>query len=35
MNHFLKNVAIIGGLLYVAVLGAGGLSMDGRSTQPS
>jgi putative oxidoreductase len=35
MNHFLKNVAIIGGLLYVAVLGAGGLSLDGRSTQAS
>ena len=31
MNHFLKNVAIIGGLLYVAVLGAGKLSLDGRS----
>jgi putative oxidoreductase len=35
MNHFLKNVAIIGGLLYVAVLGAGGLSLDGRPRQPS
>ena len=30
MNHFLKNVAIIGGLLYVAMLGAGGLSVDAR-----
>jgi putative oxidoreductase len=30
LNHFLKNAAIIGGLLYVAVLGAGGLSVDGR-----
>jgi putative oxidoreductase len=30
MNHFLKNVAIIGGLLYVAVLGAGKLSLDER-----
>jgi putative oxidoreductase len=30
MNHFLKNVAIIGGLLYVAALGAGALSLDGR-----
>jgi len=30
MNHFLKNAAIIGGLFYVAVLGAGGLSLDGR-----
>jgi putative oxidoreductase len=29
LNHFLKNVAIIGGLLYVAVLGAGKLSVDG------
>lgn len=35
MNHFLKNAAIVGGLLYVAVLGAGALSMDGKSTQPS
>ena len=35
MNHFLKNVAIIGGLLYVAVLGAGALSLDGKSTQTS
>jgi putative oxidoreductase len=31
MNHFLKNAAIVGGLLYVAVLGAGKLSVDGRS----
>ena len=31
LNHFLKNVAIIGGLLYVAVLGAGKLSLDERS----
>ena len=31
LNHFLKNVAIIGGLLYVAVLGAGSASLDGRS----
>ena len=30
LNHFLKNVAIIGGLLYVAVLGAGKLSLDER-----
>lgn len=34
MNHFLKNAAIIGGLLYVAVMGAGGLSVDSR-TRPS
>ena len=31
LNHFLKNVAIIGGLLYVIVLGAGRLSLDERS----
>jgi putative oxidoreductase len=31
MNHFLKNAAIVGGLLYVAVLGAGKLSLDQRS----
>ena len=31
LNHFLKNVAIIGGLLYVAVLGGGKLSLDERS----
>ena len=31
LNHFLKNAAIIGGLLYVAVLGAGRLSLGGRS----
>jgi len=35
MNHFLKNAAIIGGLLYVAVLGAGALSVDGRHHRPS
>lgn len=29
LNHFLKNLALIGGLLYVAVLGAGKLSVDG------
>jgi putative oxidoreductase len=32
MNHFLKNAAIIGGLLYAAVMGAGALSLDGRRT---
>ena len=32
LNHFLKNLAIIGGLLYVAMLGAGGVSVDGRRT---
>jgi putative oxidoreductase len=30
MNHFLKNAAIIGGLLYAAVMGAGKLSLDER-----
>ena len=30
MNHFLKNAAIIGGLLYAAVMGAGSLSLDGQ-----
>jgi putative oxidoreductase len=30
LNHFLKNAAIIGGLLYVAMVGAGGASIDGR-----
>ena len=33
LNHFLKNVAIIGGLLYVAALGAGSASVDGRSVR--
>lgn len=28
--HFLKNVAIVGGLLQVAAFGAGRLSIDGR-----
>ena len=30
MNHLLKNLAIIGGLLYVVVLGAGAFSLDER-----
>ena len=30
LNHFLKNAAIIGGLLYVAMLGAGAVSLDSR-----
>jgi len=34
MNHFLKNVAIIGGLLYVAVFGPGTVSVDERSGVP-
>jgi putative oxidoreductase len=28
MNHFLKNVAIVGGLLYVATFGPGSASVD-------
>ena len=28
MIHFLKNLSMVGGLLYVAAYGAGGLSMD-------
>jgi len=30
LNHFLKNVAIVGGLLCVVVTGAGALSVDER-----
>ncbi|MGH8689536.1 MAG: DoxX family protein, partial [Burkholderiales bacterium] len=30
LNHFLKNAAVIGGLLYVVVMGAGALSVDER-----
>lgn len=30
LNHFLKNVAMTGGLLYVMAFGAGPLSMDSR-----
>lgn len=30
MIHFLKNVAMLGGLLYIAEFGAGPLSLDGR-----
>ena len=30
MNHFLKNLAIIGGLLFVAVFGPGAASVDKR-----
>jgi putative oxidoreductase len=29
LNHFLKNAAIVGGLLYVVVFGAGSVSLDG------
>lgn len=34
MNHFLKNAAIVGGLLYAAVMGAGALSLDSRAARP-
>lgn len=30
LNLFLKNLAVIGGLLYIASFGAGGMSIDGR-----
>jgi putative oxidoreductase len=30
LNHFLKNLAVVGGLLFVAAAGAGALSLDGR-----
>jgi len=30
LNHFLKNLAIIGGLLYFVTFGAGAMSVDGR-----
>lgn len=32
LNHFLKNFAIAGGLLYIVAVGAGGWSVDARST---
>ncbi len=28
LNHFLKNLAVIGGLFYIASLGAGSISLD-------
>ena len=31
LNHFLKNVAMIGGFLYVAAFGPGALSVDART----
>lgn len=30
MNHFLKNLAIVGGLVFLAAAGPGALSVDGR-----
>ena len=30
LNHFLKNLAIVGGLLFVAAAGTGSLGMDAR-----
>jgi putative oxidoreductase len=30
LNHFLKNLCIVGGMLYVMAFGAGPLSMDNR-----
>ena len=30
MNQFLKNLAIVGGLIFVAATGPGALSVDGR-----
>ena len=34
MNHFLKNMALIGGLLYVAAFGPGTVSVDERAAAP-
>jgi putative oxidoreductase len=31
-NHFLKNLCIMGGMLYVMAFGAGPLSVDNRKT---
>ena len=33
MIHFMKNISMAGGLLYVWVFGSGPLSIDGKSTQ--
>lgn len=35
MNHFLKNAAIMGGMLYIAVFGPGSISVDERAGAPS
>lgn len=32
LNHFMKNVAMIGGLLYMMAFGAGPLSLDNRKS---
>lgn len=34
LNHFLKNLAIIGGFLFVAAFGPGAVSVDERSGSP-
>jgi putative oxidoreductase len=31
MNHFLKNVAVIGGMLFIAAFGPGAISVDERA----
>jgi putative oxidoreductase len=31
LNHFLKNLAIMGGMLYMMVFGPGALSLDERA----
>lgn len=35
LNHFLKNLAILGGLLYVVAFGSGPYSVDNRKTLAS
>jgi putative oxidoreductase len=32
MIHFMKNISMLGGLLYIVVYGSGPLSMDGRGS---
>ena len=34
MNHFLKNLAIVGGMVILAATGPGALSVDGRRRTP-
>ena len=34
MNHFLKNLAIVGGMIVLAATGPGALSVDGRRRMP-